>query len=51
MPSPLSTVAGRWHATLGTGPQARGLGPEIAQRYQDVSASAVLDGAPNAESA
>jgi hypothetical protein len=39
-------VAGRWHATLGTGPQARELELEIAQRYQDVSASAVLDGAP-----
>jgi SAM-dependent methyltransferase len=39
-------VAGRWHATLGTGPQARELELEIAQRYQDISASAVLDGVP-----
>lgn len=37
-------VAGRWRATLGTGPQARKLELEIAQHYQDVSASAVLDG-------
>ena len=38
-------VAGRWHATLGSGPQARELELEFAQRYQDVSASATLDGA------
>lgn len=40
-----AAVAGRWRATLEPGPQARKLELEIAQRYQDISASAVLDGA------
>jgi SAM-dependent methyltransferase len=41
-----AAVAGRWHATLGPGPRARELELEIAQRYQEIRASAVLDGAP-----
>lgn len=41
-----AAVAGRWRATLEPGPQARKLELEIAQRYQDISASAVFDGAP-----
>ncbi len=39
-------VAGRWQARIGEVPGARTLELEFAQRYQDVSASAVLDGEP-----
>jgi len=39
-------VAGLWRATLGPGPQARELELQFTQRYQDIGASAVLDGAP-----
>jgi SAM-dependent methyltransferase len=38
-------VAGRWRARVGEGPSPRELELEFAQRYQDISASAVLDGA------
>ncbi|MGD9953163.1 MAG: cyclopropane-fatty-acyl-phospholipid synthase family protein [Burkholderiales bacterium] len=41
-----ASVAGRWSARIGEGPGARLLELEFAQRYQGVSASAVLDGAP-----
>lgn len=39
-------VAGRWRASLGEATHARELELEFAQRHQDVTASAVLDGAP-----
>jgi SAM-dependent methyltransferase len=39
-------VAGRWHARLGAGSRTREIDLEFAQRYQEISASALLEGAP-----
>lgn len=39
-------VAGRWHARLGAGSRTRDIELEFAQRYQEISASARLEGAP-----
>lgn len=41
-----ANVAGRWRATLDLVPRPRALELELAQRYQEVSAQARLDGAP-----
>lgn len=40
-----ANVAGRWRATVAGAPRARALELDIAQRYQDIAASALLDGA------
>ncbi len=39
-------VAGTWHGRLGAGSRTRAIELEFAQRYQDISASARLEGAP-----
>jgi SAM-dependent methyltransferase len=39
-----ASIAGRWRASIGGGPSTRALELEFGQRYQDLSASAVLDG-------
>lgn len=41
-----ANVAGSWHARLGAGSRTRKVELEFAQRYQDISASALLEGAP-----
>ena len=39
-------AAGTWHGRIGAGSRTRDIELEIAQRYQDISASALLEGAP-----
>lgn len=41
-----SRIAGRWRATLSIAPRERALELEVTQRYQEISASAWLAGAP-----
>lgn len=40
-----ANVAGRWRATIAGAPRARTLELDISQLYQDIAASALLDGA------
>jgi hypothetical protein len=39
-------ISGRWRAAIGSAPRERRLEIEFAQRYQEISASAWLDGVP-----